>query len=147
VNREWQQLKEKPWKWAGLLAAILGLSVSYLFQDVDVISFFARPVHPFIHFIIRKMIRVIINDTCLLILIHLWFADKGITRLAWKVQLIDTFILLPVYLIVKLSMEGDNEISSPLLSQLHRLIVNPTLMILIIPGIYFQRLKPSALKD
>jgi hypothetical protein len=59
--------------------------------------------------------------------------------LAVFIQLIDLVVLLPIYLLIKLAMEGDEEISSPLLSQFHRLIVNPTLMILLLPAIYFQR--------
>lgn len=72
-------------------------------------------------------------------MIHLWFQSVKITRLALWVQLIDAVVLLPFYFFLKLSLEGDSEISSPLLSQLHRLIINPTLMILIFPAIYFQR--------
>jgi len=48
------------------------------------------------------------------------------------------FILLPIYFIMKLSLEGDSEISSPLLSQLHRMIVNPLLMIILILGLVYQ---------
>lgn len=85
--------------------------------------------------------RVVVNDISLLLIIHVWFGTTQITKLALNVLLIDTLVLLPLYLILKLSLEGDSEISSPLLSQLHRVIVNPTLMILIIPGVYFHRLK------
>jgi exosortase F-associated protein len=75
----------------------------------------------------------------MLLFIHSLFRDPSVTRLAWYVQLTDTLILLPVYLFVKLYYEGDAEISMPLLSQLHRLIVNPTLMVLLIPAVYYQR--------
>ena len=140
MNKEIQQIKQTPFKIVGIAAAIVGLALSYLLQDIDLISFFYGIDHPYVHFISRKLIRVIINDTCLLLLIHLWFNNQSITNLAWKVQLVDTLILLPAYLVIKLTWEGESEISSPLLSQLHRMIVNPTLMILIIPGVYFQRL-------
>jgi len=50
-------------------------------------------------------------------------------RLAFLAEL---FILLPVYFALKISLEGDAEISSPLLSQLHRMIVNPLLMLVLI---------------
>jgi exosortase F-associated protein len=83
----------------------------------------------------------VINDLCMLLIIHVWFTSKAITKLAWRVMLVDSLLLLPLYLALKLGLEGDSEISSPLLSQLHRVIVNPTLMILIIPGVYFGRLK------
>ncbi|MCE2996813.1 MAG: hypothetical protein LW863_14525, partial [Flammeovirgaceae bacterium] len=80
----------------------------------------------------------------MLLIIHLWFRSASITKLALWIQLVDMLILLPIYLVLKLRIEGDSEISSPLLSQLHRLIVNPTLMILLFPAIYFQRLKKIA---
>ena len=75
----------------------------------------------------------------MLLILWAWFKDPFVTRLAIWIQLIDVFILLPVYLYFKLSMEGISEISMPVLSQLHRLIVNPTLMILLIPAVYFQK--------
>ncbi len=54
-------------------------------------------------------------------------------------QLIEMFVVLPLYFVVKLKLEGDSEISSPLLSQFHRLIINPTLMVLLMIGFYYQR--------
>jgi exosortase F-associated protein len=126
---------------AWIVLAAGGLAVVFLFQHTDPISLFCDcPVHPFTHFAVRKFVRVLLNDMFMLLLIHAWFYDKDVTRLAFYVQLIDTFLLLPVYLLIKLSVEGDSEISSPLLSQFHRLIVNPTLMLLIIPAVYYQRL-------
>ncbi len=95
-------------------------------------------------FILRKALRVLLNDVFMLIFITAWFKDWKVTRLAIVVQLIDGLILLPLYLIVKLELEGTSEISTPLLSQFHRLIINPTLMILLIPAIYFQKLSRKA---
>jgi len=139
VNAELQQLKAHPSRAMGIVLAFIGLVLSYMLQDVDTLALLNIRADPAIHFAVRKLIRVMINDTCLLLIIHFWFSEVLITRLAWKVQLIDTLILLPLYLVIKLKLEGPSEISSPLLSQLHRMIVNPTLMILIIPGVYFQR--------
>jgi exosortase F-associated protein len=80
----------------------------------------------------------------MLLIIHALFRDPSVTRLAWYIQLVDTLILLPIYLIIKLTYEGDTELSIPLLSQLHRLIVNPTLMVLLIPAVYYYRLKKQS---
>lgn len=76
----------------------------------------------------------------MLIFISAWFKDRRVTKLAIAIQLIDGLILLPTYLAIKLWMEGPSEISAPLLSQFHRIIVNPILMILLIPATYFQRI-------
>jgi exosortase F-associated protein len=120
--------------------AVVGLAAVYLFQRVDVLNICQGCMfHPYTHFAAKKMLRVLLNDSFMLLFIHALFQDRSVTRLAWYVQLVDTFVLLPVYMIIKLSYEGDAEISIPLLSQLHRLIVNPTLMVLLIPAVYYQR--------
>lgn len=119
----------------------VGLAVMYLFQNFDWLSMvFGIDTHSFVHFAVKKFMRLFVNDTFMLLLIYAWFNDQSITKLAWKLQLIDSFILLPLYLLFKLWLEGDSELSSPLLSQFHRLIVNPILMFLLIPGVYFQRM-------
>lgn len=142
MNQELQRVRRKPITIFIIILAFAGLALSYLLQEIDLLASICHcSFHPHVHFIAKKVIRVIVNDTCLLLIIHSWFDNKNITRIAWRVQLIDTLLLLPIYLSLKLTLEGVSELSSPLLSQLHRLIVNPTLMILIIPAVYFQRLR------
>ena len=116
---------------------MLGVVLTFLFQDFSFLNRwdFSEPTL----FIIRKTLRVFLNDLFMLIIISAWFNDKQVTRLAIFIQIIDGLFLLPMYLILKLEIEGSSEISSPLLSQFHRLIINPTLMILLIPAIYFQK--------
>jgi exosortase F-associated protein len=131
-------------RWTWILVAVAGLAGVFMFQHIDPISLLCDcSFHPFAHFATRKFVRVLLNDAFMLLLIHAWFYDRDITGLAFYVQLVDTLVLLPVYLFIKLAVEGDSEISSPLLSQFHRLIVNPTLMLLIIPAVYYQRLTRS----
>lgn len=125
---------------AGVGLAVGGLALVFLFQHVDVMTALCGcNAHPFVHFSVRKLTRVLLNDSLMLLLIHAWFYDRSITKIAWYVQLVDVLVLFPLYLVLKLGMEGESEISSPLLSQFHRLIVNPTLMVLIIPAVYYQR--------
>lgn len=132
--------REKVKKIALIAFAIAGLALVFLFQSFDVLNVCSScNFHPYTHFAVRKIIRVLLNDSFMLLLIHALFMDPKVTRLAWYIQLVDTLILLPIYLLIKLSYEGDAEISMPLLSQLHRLIVNPTLMVLLIPAVYYQR--------
>ena len=123
-----------------MAAAITGLALVFLFQRADILDLCNTcAFHPYTHFAVRKIVRVLLNDSFMLLFIHALFLDQRVTKLAWYVQLIDTLVLLPVYLFVKLYYEGDTEISMPLLSQLHRLIVNPTLMVLLIPAVYYQQ--------
>jgi exosortase F-associated protein len=92
-------------------------------------------------FVINKTIRLILNDVACVCLIYALFPGRNYLRAAFYLFLIELFIILPVYFGFKLSLEGDSEISSPLLSQVHRLIVNPLLMFLLMIGFLHQRLK------
>jgi len=131
-----------------MATAIVGLGVVFLFQNVDVLNVCSGcNFHPYTHFVVKKALRVLLNDSFMLLFIHALFRDPSVTRLAWYVQLVDTLVLLPLYLFVKLTFEGDMEISMPLLSQLHRLIVNPTLMVLVIPAVYYQRNRTGGQKQ
>lgn len=84
---------------------------------------------------------MVINDLACFVIIWALFEQKKYLRLAWYLFLIELLVILPLYFAVKLTIEGDSEISSPLLSQIHRLIVNPVLMFLLIFGFTYQKLK------
>lgn len=127
-----------------VIISLIGLFSIYILQDYLDLSLYTNAIESkSAIFVFKKTVRLVLNDTCMLLLIYAWFQDNKITKTAVFIQAIDTFVLLPIYLILKLVLEGDTEISSPLLSQLHRLIVNPTLMILYIPAIYYHKLKSS----
>ena len=110
--------------------------LTYLFQEQ--LDFGFADVSEVKGFVIRKTLRVLLNDAGMILIIIGLFNKPAVTRLALGIQIIDALVLLPLYFVVKLSWEGTSEISSPLLSQFHRLIVNPTLMLLLIPAVYFQ---------
>lgn len=120
--------------------SLAGLVLIFLFQEYSIGAILLGIKSPSGEFIANRTFRLLCNDLCMLLLISAWFRDKSVTRLAVIIQAIDFFILLPLYLWFKLTWEGPSEISSPLLSQFHRMIVNPTLMILLIPAVYFQQL-------
>ena len=127
-------------RWALVGLGIVGLAVVYLFQQNGFLGQLVdKASHPYLSFSFNRTLRLLLNDFFMLLLLAGWFQSRSVLQLAFTIQLIDFFVLLPVYLLVKLNLEGDIEISSPLLSQFHRLIVNPTLMILLIPAVYFQR--------
>ena len=125
------------------LLAITVLILVYIFQRISlagIMGLEAETLHPNVVFILNRTVRLIINDVACFLLIYVFFQEKKYLKLAFWVFLIELLVILPVYFVIKLSMEGDSEISSPLLSQIHRLIVNPTLMILLILGFFYQRL-------
>lgn len=116
-----------------------GLVTVYMFQGFSYAHFFYEDITSS-HwiFIINKSIRLILNDTLCLGLIYAIYYNISYVKIGSLVQLVEMFVLLPLYFYIKLTLEGDSEISSPLLSQIHRLIVNPMLMILLMIGFYYQ---------
>jgi exosortase F-associated protein len=135
---------------ASMLAALVFI---YIFQRVDFFSIvgkvlgFAGSEFPNSRFAFNRALRMVVNDTACIVLISIWFRDKRYTQVAGYVFCIEVFLILPLYLWIKLSLEGDSEISSPILSQVHRLIVNPMLMILLMVAFVYQRRQEAAQKQ
>ena len=123
--------------------AAVGLATVYLFQRVDYAGIITETllwpgVSPEVAFVINKTLRMVVNDLLCLVIIRAWFADERATRLAWWVFGFELVVLLPVYLTVKLWLEGPTELSVPWLQQLHRLIINPLLMGLLMVALLYQ---------
>src|SRR5690349_20162751 len=95
--------------------SIGGIIITFLSQDFSFLGTWNLTDQQ--EFIARNVLRVFCNDLFMLIFIAAWFKDRRVTKLAIAIQLIDGLILLPIYLVIKLSVEGTSEISTPLLSQ------------------------------
>ena len=128
-------------RWAVVAVAVIFLFLIYVFQRINIAGFLLAGFSPSpnLVFIINKTIRLVVNDLCCFAIIWAIFQEKKYMRIAFYVLLVEVLIILPLYFGIKLSLEGDSEISSPLLSQIHRLIVNPTLMLLLMVGFFYQR--------
>jgi len=134
-------------RFASIIIAMLILLVVYVFQRVSYAGL-ANGIlpeslsinHPYVIFIFNRTIRLIVNDGACMLLIWGLFGQMKYLKAAFVVFLIELFILLPFYFAIKLNMEGPSEISSPLLSQIHRIIVNPLLMLILIIGFYYQKI-------
>lgn len=125
-----------------LLSSIgfLLLATSYVYQYTDVLlALTGTNYFPEAHFTVNRIMRILLNDLGMVLIIYAIFLDRDVIKLALIVQMLDLFVLLPLYLLLKLPAEGVSELSSPFLSQFHRIIINPILMILLIPAIYYQR--------
>lgn len=118
-------------------AGIAILAAIYLFQRVNTAAILGE-LHPNLIFIINRTTRLILNDFACLIIILAIFREAKYLKVAFWIFLLELLVILPLYFVLKLSLEGASEISSPLLSQIHRLIVNPMLMILLIAGFFYQ---------
>ena len=131
-----------------LATAILVLGLMYIFQRVNFLHYLlsvvgasSSEVHPYVFFIFNRTLRLLLNDLACLLIVFVLFKEQRYLRATMVVFLIELFFILPLYFWIKLSWEGDSEISSPLLSQIHRLVVNPILMILLMIGFFYQRFK------
>lgn len=131
-----------------LAISILGLATIYLFQHFNYLNFFTelfngdpKDYHPNFVFAFNRITRFVFNDLLAILLIYVIFTNRKYVILGFLVQLFGLFIILPVYLYFKLTFEGDSEISSPLLSFIHRIIINPILVLLLIPAFLYQQQK------
>jgi exosortase F-associated protein len=118
---------------AGLMLAIglIGLALVYILQQFNYgLLLLGIEANENMIFIVNKTVRLVANDTLSCIMIFAIFKDKRERQVAIVVFLIELLFILPAYLFIKLTWEGSSEISTPLLSFIHRLIVNPTLMIM-----------------
>jgi len=129
------------------LLAILMLVTMYMLQRANYCSLvygvigIEAPSENF-QFIFNRTLRFLINDLSVILLIYVIFQSSGLVKIALFVQAFGLFIVLPLYFYFKLTLEGPSEISSPLLSFIHRVVVNPIIMLLLIPAFYYQQRRP-----
>lgn len=138
-------------RWFYIIIGALGLFLIYLFQSYldfySVLVEFKAPqkIHytsdygsvdnPYA-FIVNKTFRYLLNDVFGIMMIYGIFAERKYVRFAVFVLLFGLFILLPIYLsIYLLRPEG----FSSMLGHLHRIILNPVLMMMLIPAFYYQK--------
>jgi exosortase F-associated protein len=117
------------------VVSVTGLVVVFLFQRQDVASILGIQ-DKFWRFILNRSIRFLINDGFTILLIYAIFYERKYVIFAVWVQVFGTlFVLLP-YFVIKFYLPTYN---GPMVSFLHRLILNPTLLLLLIPAFYYQR--------
>jgi len=88
------------------------------------------------HYILSKILRYSLNDGFALLIIWGLFANKKYMRFAVIIFLIGLLILLPLYLALSISFYPN---SFTFLNHLHRIVLNPVLMMLLIPAFYYQQ--------
>lgn len=124
--------------------AVAGLILVYIFQRFNYSGILSNVVPflssgPNVVFATNRVVRFLLNEALCVIIIYLVFQRREYLKLALWVFCFESLILLPAYLFVKLALEGDSEISSPLLSTFHRMIVNPLLMFILMLGFFYQK--------
>jgi exosortase F-associated protein len=119
----------------GVLCAT-GLVLVFLFQRFDTAHLISNSFSHIHAFLINRTIRFIINDALAIGLIYALFAERRFVVFALWVQLAGVVLFLLPYFVLKLYFPSYN---GPLISYLHRLILNPTLLLLLIPAFYYQK--------
>src|SRR5688572_24045726 len=114
---------------------VAGLVFVFLFQRIDIAGYFG--IESITQkFLINRSIRFIVNDGLAIGLIYALFQERKYVMFAIYVQLAGMVVFLFPYFILKIYFPSYN---GPLISFLHRLVLNPTLLMLLIPAFYYQK--------
>lgn len=117
-----------------IAVSLLGLVLVYLFQR-DIQTFFNQAFDSkYISFAVARTTRFVINDLLVVLLIYGLFNNRKYVIFALYVQVAGIVLILMPYLTIKYF----TNYNGPLVSYMHRLIVNPLLMLLLIPAFYYQ---------
>ncbi|MDX5324836.1 MAG: exosortase F system-associated protein [Bacteroidota bacterium] len=137
--------KQPSINWLYVLFGAVGLGLVYIFQD----ELFYQP--PFTdpysrlydieamdkgRFVMSKLVRYFLNDSFALFIIVGLFRRRKYIRFAMLVFLFGFVVLVPIYLILTIYFYGP---FASYLNHIHRLVMNPVLMMLLIPAFYYQR--------
>ena len=117
------------------LFCITGLAAVFLFQRWDIAGMIGIDT-PINRFLINRTIRFLLNDAFTIGLIYALFVERKYVIFAVYVQLAGVVLFLLPYFVLKVYFPSYNGL---LISFLHRLIVNPTLLMLLIPAFYYQK--------
>ena len=116
--------------------SVLGLIVVFLFQQVDIARWMGLEGSGVYHFIINRSFRFILNDGLAIALIYALFGERKYVIFAVYVQVAGLLFILIPYFIIKLNYPHYN---GPLINFIHRLVLNPLLLLLLIPAFYYQQ--------
>lgn len=118
------------------LISVAGLVAVFLFQGVDVAAELGSDNTAIHRFLINRTIRFLMNDAFAIGVIYALFAERKYVIFSLYVQLAGVVLFLIPYFVLKLYLPTYN---GPMISFLHRLVLNPTLLILLIPAFYYQK--------
>jgi exosortase F-associated protein len=111
-----------------------GLAGVFLFQRMNIAGLVGIN-NSQAEFFFNRSVRFFLNDFLAIGLIYALFAKRKYVIFSLWVQVAGVVLLLLPYFCLKVFFPGYN---GPLISFLHRLILNPTLLMLLIPLFYRQ---------
>jgi len=95
-----------------------------------------RPDINALQYIGGKMVRYMLNDGFAMMVIFAFFPERKYLKLAFYVFLFGMLFLLPIYFVAVFYFF---ERVFPYLNHIHRLVLNPVLMLMLIPAILYQK--------
>ena len=107
------------------LFCVAGLVAVFLFQRWDIAGLLGIETNIY-KFIFNRTIRFLLNDALTIGLIYALFVERKYVIFAVYVQIAGVVLFLLPYFVLKVYFPSYN---GPLISFLHRLIVNPTLLL------------------
>jgi exosortase F-associated protein len=119
-------------RWVVGIFCVIGLILTYLFQRISWTSIGGH-YSPTVELIVNKSIRFVLNDFLMLGLLFALFPYKKYMQIAIFIQIAGVFLFLIPYFILKLAFDFTN----PTTAFLHRLVVNPVALILLIPAFHY----------
>ncbi len=132
-------------KYIKLSIGILGLMLVYVLQRklFYVLPFqielgpqvYDREAIDTFSFILSKVIRFVLNDFFAILIINALFPERKYLTFAVWVFFIGFLLLLPLYLVLFLGYFNE---SFTYINHIHRLVMNPVLMMILIPAFYLQ---------
>ncbi len=123
-------------RWFIAAVSVAGLLATFLFQRADIAAFVFGGLPKTADFIVNRTIRFLVNDAFALGLIYALFPYKRYLRFAITVQIAGVVLILLPYFILKVCYPTYN---GPMINFIHRLIINPILLLLLIPAFYYQQ--------
>jgi len=120
-----------------IVISVIFLGIVFLGQRFNYSSFFGFSLSHQNEFIFNRSLRFLINDNLVLLIIYALFYERKYVKFGLLVEGFGFCFLLIPYFLLRFYTDLDHMI----ISFLHRLIINPTLMLLIIPAIYLQKFK------
>ncbi len=118
---------------------IFGLVAVFLFQRWDIAGIVGIDTN-INRFLFNRTIRFLLNDAFTIGLIYALFVERKYVIFSLYVQVVGVIIFLLPYFVLKIYFPTYN---GPLISFLHRLILNPILLMLLIPAFYYQKAQSS----
>lgn len=123
-------------RWLVGLLSVAGLVMVFLFQRFDVAALLGISDPPIARFLFNRTVRFLLNDAFAIGLIYALFKERKYVIFSLYVQVAGVVLFLLPYFVLKIYFPHYN---GPMISFLHRLILNPTLLMLLIPAFYYQK--------